>query len=403
MSYTIDEIKGFERERNAIVEKLSSLRLALTVESNAVTKFAYEYEIRDLENRKQEIEKIRKEAYQLGTPIGNERLGEKVRELKNYEPMGTFHLVNCNRRRVRDSFEEAFYRLKKMQAANHFYFLSACPKQLPCSFVERMVHELLREQIDDGKNPVHFHTDLHNNQRMKFKKLRLGFSEERSQAFFEEDCDSWFGWEKKLSLAQAIAANRLPRARCEYSILPLKLDKKDWKSFFANHFEWMVQQLAARPAGGPTLLVFIVLQIDDLHVGYEKKVETIRDETTGELKESVIESFGDENSEEIIQTINALCQKHPNAEHYYPLLPVEESELVSWINDLGEMNRARIQPVLDTIVEGLTHEELVQYQEIKSTEANRPTPAQPEQKKLLNMDRIELVQELVFDLYINRK
>ncbi len=75
---------------------------------------------------------------------------------------------------------------------------------------------------------------------------------------FREFCANWFGWDDKQAFDDAIAANRLPLARHKYTILPFYLRQKEWKPFFAEYFDWIAEQLAARPAGGPTLLVFIV-------------------------------------------------------------------------------------------------------------------------------------------------
>lgn len=404
MALTLDEIKGYERLRATLVEKLNALRQAHLLETDASRKFAYEQEIRLLENQQAQIDKTLADAYNLGTDSGKERLREKIKELKISGPMGRLHLVNCDRQEVRDLFEEGFDRSEKMRARNpvfinHFYFLSACPKQLPPSLGERMVYELLGELLDEGRNAVHCRFDPIHYDRVKLEKLPLGISEEKSQEMFRDFCARWFGWDAKLSFSEAIAANCLPLAKNEYAILPFKLRKKEWKPFFVKYFNWMAQQLAERPTGGPTLLIFIVLHLDNLHKGYEKKLELIHDEASGEMFEKVIETFGDEKSAEIIASINDICQKHPNARHFYPLTPVEEPDLTYWFNDLGEMNNARIQPVLDTVLGGLTAEELEQYHEPKPVEPGKHLPVVPELKKLLNMDRIELVQELVFDLY----
>ena len=246
-------------------------------------------------------------------------------------------------------------------APNHFYFLSACPTQLPPSLGERMVYEMLGELLDESMSAVHCRFDPKNHDRVKLEKLPLGYSLEKSQELFREFCAHWFGWDDKQPFADAIAANRLPLARHKYAVLPFCLRKKEWKPFFPDYFDWMAEQLAQRPPGGPTLLVFLVCYHENLH------------------------RERDEKSAEILAAVDALCQKHPNAGHFYPLDPVEESDLRYWFNDLGERNNARINPVLDTLLDSLPPEELQQFRQSAA--------------KLLNMDRVELVQELVFEMY----
>lgn len=359
MTYTLDEITGFEQQRGLMVQKLNALRTSLILKTDPAVIFELENEIRQLEYRKTEVEKMLADAYNLGTDSGKERLRGKIKNLKISEVMGRVHLVNCNRQTVRDRFEEGFDQRQKRGAINHYYFLSACPTQLPPSLGERMVYEMLGELLEDSMDAVYCRFDPKNHDRVKLEKLPIGYSYEKSQEMFREFCANWFGWGDKLAFADAIAANRLPLARHKYTVLPFYIRKKEWKPFFAEYFDWISAQLANRPTGGPTLLLFIVFYHENLHL--ER----------------------DEKSSEILAAVDALCLKHPNAGHFYPLEPVHESDLRDWFNDLGERNNARLQPVLDTLTEGLPPEERQQFQ----------------QSELLNMDRVELIQELVFDLY----
>lgn len=354
-----EEHIGLEQELKLVVQKLNALRPALILKTDESEKFKLEYEIQALESRKTALEKALAEAYQLGTDSGKERLRAVVQTLKISEEMGRLHLVNCNRQEVRDRFEDGFDRRQRTGAANHFYFLSACPTQLPPSLGERMVYELLGDLLDEGPQAVHCRFDPKNHDRVKVEKLPLGYSLEKSQEMFRDFCAKWFGWEDNLAFDAAIAANRLPLARNRYTILPFYLRKKEWKPFFGEYMDWLIAQLAQRPPGGPTLLVFVVLYLDGLHLNT------------------------DDSLRGIIGTVDDLCAKHAAAGHFHPLEPVHESDLRDWFTDLGERNNARLQPVFDALEKGLPPEELTQYRE----------------GKLLNMDRVELVQEVVFEGY----
>jgi hypothetical protein len=359
MNYSHDEITGFEQELKLILQKLAALRTALIIKTNESEKFQLEYEIKQLESRETTLKKNLADAYDLGSDSGKECLREIINALKISEAMGRVHLVNCNRSEIRDRFEQGFDQRQNIGAHNHFYFLSACPTQLPPSLGERMVYELLADWLDEGPDAVHCRFDPKNNDRVKIEKLPLGSSVERSQELFRAFCTRWFGWEQNQDFSEAISANQLPKARHKYSILPFYLRKTEWKPFFEEYFNWMAEQLAKRPPNGPVLMVFIVIYHDNLH------------------------RERDEKSEEILGFIDLLCEKHPNAGHFYPLEPVLVTDLRDWFNDLGERNNARLQPVFDTLAEGLPEEELQQLK----------------QSKQFNMDRVELVQELVFELY----
>lgn len=359
MNYSFEEIKAFEQERQLVQQKLARLRQANIVETDESVRFKLDYEISQLETSKADLDKKLAEAYNLGTESGQERLREKINALRISEPMGRVHLVNCNRGELRHRFEEGFDQRKQQGAMNHYYFLSACPTQLPPSFGERMVYELLGELLDGSMNAVYCRFDPVNNDRVKLEKLPLGYSAEKSQEMFRDFCASYFAWDDKQEFTAAIAENRLPLARYKYAVLPFYIRKSDWKPFFNTYFDWIAEQLAQRPKGGPTLLIFIVMYHKKLHVEQDDK------------------------SREILATVDAICQKHPGAGHFHPLEPVDESDLGDWFNDLGEWNNARIQPVLDTLVESLPPAESEQYQA----------------SKRFNMDRVEIVQEIAFDLY----
>jgi hypothetical protein len=359
MAYTLDEIKGFEEQRRLVTQKLHALNTALILETGAAEKFKLNSEIQPLEIRKAELDAIFAEAYGLESDTGKARLREKIKDLDISGPMGRVHLINCDRKTVRDRFEAGFNQKVEMGALNHFYFLSACQTQLPPSLGERMIYEILGDLLDEGMDAVYWRFNPKNPDRVKLEALPLGYSLEKSKELFREFCARWFGWADKAEFSEAIAANRLPLAKNKYTVLPFFLYKSDWQPFFATYFDWLSEQLAARPAGGPTLLVFIVFYHENLH----REV--------------------DEKSKEILAEVDAICTRHPNAGHFHPLHPVLESDLRQWFARLGEHNNARLLPVLKTLEEGLPPGELQQFQQAKE----------------LNMDRVELVQKLVYDLY----
>ena len=149
MNFSHEEIAGFEQELKLVLQKLTALRTALIVATNAAEIFHLQYQIQQLESRETTLKKNLADAYDLGSDSGKQRLRSIINTLKISEAMGRVHLVNCNRTAIRDRFEEGFDHRQKIGAHNHFYFLSACPTQLPPSFGERMVYELLADWLDE--------------------------------------------------------------------------------------------------------------------------------------------------------------------------------------------------------------------------------------------------------------
>jgi hypothetical protein len=367
MNYSPEEIKGFEQQRILLAQKLNSLRQALILQTDAAVVFKLETDIAQAEMQLEDLKRSLSEAWNIASESGQTRLREKVRDLKISEPMGRLHLVNCNRQEVRDRFEAGFEHRKNAGMRNHFYFLSACPTQLPPSLGERMVYELLADLIEEGRETVFIRTDPKNHDRVKLEKLPIGISLEKSQELFREFCAGFFGWTHHQNFEDSLAANRLPLPRHRYTVLPFYLRKKEWKTFFPQYFDWISEQLGKRDPGGPILLVFIVFYHENLHDHF--------DAATGQIS--------DEKSAGIINALDAICEQHPGAGHFYPLEPVHISDLRDWFADLGEHNPARLQPVETALVEGLPGEELHQFR----------------QSQCLNMDRVELVQELVYAMY----
>jgi len=367
MIYTPEEIKGFESQRDLLVEKLKKLNLANTLETDAAVSFKLENQIAYFQAELDEIKRKIADAYDLGADSGQERLREKIRALNINEDMGRVHLVNCNRHEIRDRFEEAFDRHQQNGQQNHFYFLSACKSQLPPSMGERMIYELLGELLDeDSKLAVHCRFDAKKHDRIRLEKLPLGYSQEKSQQRFREFCANWYGWDEKQDFESALQANLLPAPRYQYSVLPFFIQKNEYKSFLPEYLDWIMTELNKRPAGGSTLLVFVVFYLEDLHLQYREDTHTV----------------SESKAAEIITGLDELCKKHPNSGHFYPLMPVVKSDLEDWFVDLGIYNTARLEPVFQVLAQGLPPAEAEQYL----------------RTQLLNMNRVELVQELVYKL-----
>lgn len=367
MIYTPEEIKGIESNLNLLVTKHNRLKAAHIIETHEARKFELEHEIAQIEAEKDDLKRILSEAFSLGCDSGQERLREKIRALNISEDMGRLHLVNCNRHELRDRFEDAFDRHTESIQHNHFYFLSACPRQMPPSLGERMIYELLGELLDeDSKSAVHCRFDAQEHDRIQLEKLPIGNSLEKSKQLFREFCAGWYGWEEKQDFEAALQGNLLPAPRYQYSILPFFTRKKEYKSFLPEYLDWMMTELGKRPAGGPTLMVFVVFYLEDLHHQFQANTNTV----------------SDPKAAEIVTGIDQLCKKHSNSGHFYPLMPVEKSDLEDWFVDLGVRNTARLEPVFQVLAQGLPAAEAKEFM----------------RTQLLNMNRVELVQELVYKL-----
>lgn len=365
---TPEEIKGLERRRDLLVDKFNRLHNARLLATDENVRIKYDYDIAEAEGELADVRKQLSDAYDLGSPSGQTLLREKVLDLDLTEAMGRLHLVNCDRQELRDRFEEGFeHRQNTLKAPNHYYLLSSCPSQMPPSLGERMVYELLGDLLDDGKRPVFCRYNARKHDRVDLKKLPIGISLEKSQELFRKFLAAHFEWPVNTDFEHALAQNLFPKPNYAFSILPFCLRKSEWKDFFPDYFDWIAQQLARRAPGGPTLLLFFIFYLDDLHRHYDPDTQTC----------------SDEKSAAILAALDAVVERHPAAGHFYPLLPVSKTDLRDWFFDLGETNPASLRPVFDTLANSLPTDEKENYQ----------------RHERLNMDRVEIVQEIVFEAY----
>ena len=319
-------------------------------------------------NSDRNADKDRKKAEDRGmvTDSGKHALRDVVRNLNITAELSNVHLVNCNRQDERDRFAQGFEEREGRGDKNHYYFISACPTQMPPSVGERMIHELLGELMDKRPDAVFRQTNEGNNDRIILEPLKPGYNLTETQKMFKCKCARLFKWDESTSFEDGLNAGKLPLPKYEYAILPFFIQKSAWKDFMPDFFRWVMEQFDKR-TGGPKCLFFFVVYHEKLHLG------------------------GDDKSAAIIGSLDKLCEQYFEKKdpdciskgHLHPLYPVSVSDLNEWLTELGENNPARRRPVLDTLVSNLPPDEKEQYQK----------------EQTFNMDRVELVQEVVFEHY----
>ncbi|MFM8487263.1 MAG: hypothetical protein ACKOCH_13090, partial [Bacteroidota bacterium] len=90
--------------------------------------------------------------------------------------------INCDRAPEKKRFWRDFD--ERNQYKHHFYFIGACDRQMPHSFAEYMVHELLEEELD-GVREALFCRYKNNSQRIIIYELPAGRNLEKSKNEFK--------------------------------------------------------------------------------------------------------------------------------------------------------------------------------------------------------------------------
>lgn len=306
-----------------------------------------------------QIDDLRKQiakSYGLDSESGQTMLADKIRGLSITEDIGQIHLVNCNRESVSDAFWEAFDLKLEGEIPFQFYFVPACPTQQPDSFTERMIIEIILDELDEEEDAILCLRGAGN--RLLLEDLPLGRNLKRSQKAFAKYFSQRFELGDK-TMEQYLETG-LPKLEYDYVATVFEVFAEKWKDFTSEYLEWIINQFKSPNDEVPTFLFFFVIYIYDIH------------------KENVKEQF-----QSIKDEIQALQIKHLEITTMLKSLkPVERQLVESWVRDLGERNQSKIGEVVDMLVTGLKSTARKQY------DINRT----------LNMTDIERFQELVYKI-----
>lgn len=309
-----------------------------------------------LEAQIADLKKQVAEAYGLSSETGQSILSEKIQTLSITEDIGEIHLVNCNRETVADSFWEAFDLKLDSNIPFQFYFVPACPTQQPDSFTERMIIEIILDELDEEEDAILCIRGSDN--RLMLEDLPIGRNLARSQKAFAKYFSQRFELGDK-TMEQYLETG-LPKLGYDYVATVFEVFADKWKDFTLVYLNWIIEQFKSPNEEVPTFLFFFVVYIYDIH------------------KENVKEEYEDIKSQ--IQQLQ--IQHLETVTLIQNLKPVSRNLIESWVRDLGERNQAKIEEVIDTLVAGLKKEAKKQY----TTD------------RTLNMTDIERFQELVYKI-----
>ena len=176
-----ENIPDLEKRSALLRRKINRLNNALIIETDAAKQFQYEEEIAKCETSLQEVQNMLADAYGMHTPIEQQYIVQQIKNisLEITNTVGIYHLVNCNREQTKDVFWNAFD--LKQEKPFQFYFISACPTQMPISFAERMIYELQYEE-----ETILFRLNKGDTNRVKIMDLPIGRNLEICQKKFKK-------------------------------------------------------------------------------------------------------------------------------------------------------------------------------------------------------------------------
>ncbi|MCG8329788.1 MAG: hypothetical protein MI974_18980 [Chitinophagales bacterium] len=355
MFYTAEEIKNYEEKLALLIRKRDFIMKERVTAVDVNAKFAIEEELTKLEQEIADLKELLSKAHGIPAGVTASNSLESLAKALNIdedEEIGMLHLVNCDRKQMRSKFWDAFDEKEKEHF--QFYFISACPSQMPPSFAERMVYELLVEELNGNTDALHIvqHED---SGRIKIQDLPMGRNVRKSQQRFKEYVQERFRFADTQSF-DAFIETGVPNLPYDYVSVIFEIHERKWESFLEEYLQWMIDTFRCPHEDVPKFLFFFVVYIDGQHL----------DKLSGEQRQII----------DILQGID-----HRNDSTLLtPLMPVEEADLRAWLMDLGERNPNKVEELIEAFVAGLREEDKILYQK----------------GQLFNMKDIEELQALIY-------
>jgi hypothetical protein len=352
-----DDIDGFRAQEALLVKKLNAFRKSLAITADASQKFSLDIQIQQVEA---ELADLRSRMYGISVNSGSPILRDMIEKLNIQAPMGRLHLVNCDREKISGKFWDAFDEFEEQHF--QFYFLNACGSQQPESFSERMVYELMEEELEEDYDAIYMDTyGTEKDERIRIRELPVGRNLRNSQRkmikYFAEQLN--MPGKDMLSFLQSGS----PALRYSYVVSLFHFNWKEWKPFYPEYFEWIIQTFCAgNNEFSNRFLFFFVVYMENAHQSLRPEQKAIREE------------------------LQQLTGTYNNTALFCDLSPLEKGDAVDWFREIEVFNKGEIEEVLNALAAGLPAEKQKQFQQLQK----------------LDMTDMERLQQLVYDVYKNQ-
>lgn len=355
------ELEGLQQTRTTLIEKLNFYREESAITSDFDQKFELKKRIEQAELELAELDKQIANATHISAPSGQNSLKEKIEKLTMDVVMSEIHLVNCDRQEVADAFWDAFDR--KVDTFFQYYFILADQKQMPPSLAERMVYELIHDELDDDLEAINCLRRPETN-RIDSDFLKMKNNLLRTQKLFIKDLARRFEQFTNFDL-ETFAQGDISKMKEQYVISTFILDAVDWREeFTADFFAWILDTFSHIDDDSPRFLFFFIIYMDGFY-----------NVPNNERQKRIFESLSD-----LVKKNDAACTV------LLRLFPVDKRFLETWISSLGETNPIKIEEVIEAMVSGLSEEKQKQYKEHQT----------------LDMADIELMQEVFYEVNLRK-
>jgi hypothetical protein len=234
------------------------------------------------------------------------------------EKLGVLQMVNCDRKVPIRQFKRTFAEKKDAKQPFQFYFLSACPTEMPHSLASRIAYEIMDSESLELDKSVHYPYEEGEWQRIKIQPLPFMDGDlPASRKKFKEYIQDRF----KLSNSEAVETfiqTGVPKVPYSHALTVFRITEDKWQDDEGDvlaYLQWLMDTFQKAHPDLPTFIFLFVINIKDLHE--ETKVKSTQ------LK--------------VVADLEAFCRKNETA-IFRELKPVNKLDIESWLTNLGVDN-----------------------------------------------------------------
>jgi Effector-associated domain 11/inactive STAND len=284
--------------------------------------------------------------------------------------LGLLQMVNTDRIVPIRKFKRSFEDKKQAKIPFQFYFLSACPTEMPHSLASRIAYEIIEAESLELDKSVHYpyEEDIHNNLRsIKIEPLPLADADfAASRKKFKEYVQDRFKLTNTQSFELFIETG-IPKLLYSHILTVFRITEDKWEADegeILEYLQWMIDTFQTAHPDVPTFIFIFVINIRHLHD--ETKIKT--------------------SQRTIIERLEAFCQKNDTA-IFKELVPIKDTHIESWLTNLGVDNPNDARKVINALNQTL--------------DSNDRLIIEDEQR--FHMKDVEPIQEKIVKYFRNKK
>ncbi len=254
--------------------------------------------------------------------------------------LGALQLVNCDRILPLKRFNRAFEEKKIAKNPFQFYFLCACPDEMPSSFSERVIYEIMdKESLELNSSVSYVFQESDDFKRVQIESLPLSdMDAAASKKKLKEYVQKRFKFADTESFDSFIATG-IPKILYKYVATIFKIDEENWEADegeIAEYLQWMVDTFQTAHPDAPTFVFLFVIKLKNL---YDENKTTAR-------------------NKQVISNLKAFCERNDSA-LFDEIKPVNDTHIEGWLSKLGVENPNDVNNVIKEFVKTLSEKDLL--------------------------------------------